>query len=199
LVAASLFGKEIYQPIEQVSTGNILRFENSDRATVFGAELEVQKDLSFVQALNHVSANANFAIIRSQVGLDPSRIGQLAQAGVFETNRRLQAQPDYTFNFSLIYDNDDVGLSYGAFYNVVGPLLYAASGNTSVSDVFQKPFATLDAFVSKSFFDGRISLTFRASNLLNSRAERYYDSPRREEYSSGGSGVSYSVSLGGEW
>ncbi len=199
LIAGSVFGKEIYRPIELLAGRDTVRFGNSNRASVYGAELEVQKSLAFIEPLKHVNVGANVAVIKSQVGLNATRIAQLQQRGIRTTNRRLQAQPDYTFNFNVVYDNKDVGLSYGIFYNIVGPLLYAAGGDTDTADVFQKPYAGLDAFVKKTFFDDRISLTLRASNILNSKIERFYDVPQRFLYSESTSGVSYSISLSGEW
>ncbi len=198
ILAAGLFAKEIYNAIERVQLGgSTFRFLNTPRGTVYGAELEFQKDLSYLEILNNFTFSGNLAIMRSAVSLTGPRLGQKIKEGI--TTRRLQAQPDYTLNLNLIYDNDEVGLSYGILYNVTGPLLYSTSGVTAVEDIFQAPFASLDAFIKKSFFDDRFAVSFRASNILNSKSERYYDSPRRELYSKEGDGVTYSISIEGRW
>ena len=114
-------------------------------------------------------------------------------------DRSLQGQPEYTFNSSLTYDNKDYGLSAGVLLNVTGNLLYAVggkAGNRTTPDVFQRPFTSVDLYLSK-----RVSknweLNFRASNLLDSARQREYASG--VPYSITRNGTTYSFGISGKW
>lgn len=197
IIAASAFTKLIEDPIELNSRGGLLYFRNEDEGNLYGFELEAQKNLGFLdEAFEDISLQANYTALISSVEV---RVPSERRAAGLSTNRRLQGQPDYIFNFNMTYDNKDTGWFSGLFLNVTGELLYAVGGldDTSfVQDVFQKPITSLDFVISKKFAE-RWKLSFRAENLTNHRRERKYTSGAL--YEAYQSGTTYSLSLSGEW
>jgi hypothetical protein len=113
----------------------------------------------------------NYTYIASSVPIT----GQAANF-IDQTTRPLQGQPEYVINAGLNYDNDEYRFYAGLFYNVTGPLLYAAGspfvepGTTAVAsffpDVYQQPAPSLDFNLTQGLTDNW-KLTFRGKNLLN--------------------------------
>lgn len=204
LVAASFFSKSIDNPIEFVTLGSFDSFGNSKSGNLYGFELEVAKDLEFMGgAWNDVNILFNFTRLVSSVELIEGRSGsnpaQDRRVLGLPVSRRLQGQPDYIFNLSGTYDNENLGLFMGIFFNATGESLFATGGRFGTeftTDVFARARTSLDLAFGKTLGDNW-RMTIRAENLTNS--------PRLLEYASGGiysrarSGIKYSVSFTGEW
>lgn len=209
LIGVSFFAKRINKPIElslQSGSTDVIRYVNTQKGSVYGLELEFQRDLSFIgDPLRHFAIGANYSYIKSQAtrpefvtsGTDangnPATIPSL-----FGKSRRLQGQPDYIANFNLTYDNPEFPLSYGAFLNITGPQLYAVGGQRHDPDVFQKPFTTLDLGVTyKVAKNARMSL--RAQNVLNAELVRYYNNQGKPIHSTRKTGIGFSLSMTVDW
>jgi hypothetical protein len=76
----------------------------------------------------------------------------------------MQGQPNYIINAGLSYDDQERGFYAGLFYNVTGPLLYAAG--LDLPDLYEQPAPSLDFNLTQSFAQ-QWSITFRGKNLLN--------------------------------
>jgi hypothetical protein len=199
LVAVNFFAKTIANPIEQVNLGLFNTARNEDGASLYGFEVEMFKNLGdIVPVFNDWTFGLNYGYVFSKVDLIPFN-EQLRRDAGLPTDRPLQGQPEYTFNASVTYDNKDLGASAGILLNVTGNLLYAVGGRVetrAIPDIYQLPFTSLDAYLSKKVFENW-ELGIRVSNLL--------DEPRRREYGSGvpfavtTAGTIYSVSLTGKW
>ncbi len=201
VIAVSAFTKRIENPIElsqfQLAESIFIRPENFPEAVVYGLEFEFQKNLDqHSELLRDFSFGTNFAYIISTVALDPVTIQTNQNFGIDGTTRRLQDQPDYTFNFNLTYNNEELGLEWGVLYNITGPRIFLVGG-AGQTDVFELPAGDLDMFIRKKFGD-HFSVTLRAGNLINP--------VRRREYSLGGAtyeefraGRSYSLSAKYDW
>ena len=211
LLGVSFFAKRIQKPIElsqeSGSAGDVVRYVNSEEGSVYGMELEFQRDLSFItESLRHVAIGANYSYIRSQatrpdfVGntIDPDTGLPEGIPSLFGRSRRLQGQPDYIVNFNLTYDNPEQPLSFGAFLNVTGPQLYAVGGRPEDPDVFQEPYTTLDLGVGYRL-GKRAKLAFRAQNVLNAELRRYYNNQGRPVHSTRQTGVGFSLSMSVDW
>lgn len=208
LLGVSFFAKRINKPIElSQESGNvdIIRYVNSVEGSVYGLELELQRDLGFIgEPLRHFSLGANYSYIQSQATRpdfvttggtveDPATVPSL-----FGKSRRLQGQPDYIVNFNLTYDNPEYPLSYGAFLNITGPQLFAVGGRPEDPDVFQEPFTTLDLGVTyKVAKNARMSL--RAQNVLNAQVTRYFNNQGRPIHSTRQTGIGFSLSMTVDW
>ena len=169
VLAVSLFYKNIDRPIEQqiVDQGGEQYFEyiNNPNGTLWGAEFEARKRLDQVASfLKNFSANFNFTYIQSEVALTQAQIKQKTDIGLNETTRPMQGQPTYIINAGLSYDDQERGFYAGLFYNVTGPLLYAAG--LDLPDLYEQPAPGLDFNLTQSFAE-QWSITFRGKNLLN--------------------------------
>jgi len=169
VLAFSLFYKDIQKPIEQTiaQTGNTQFFQyiNNPNGTLWGAEFEARKRLDQCHAyLKNFAINFNFTYIQSEVALTAEQIRNNEAVGIGETTRPMQGQPTYIINSGLSYDDQERGFYAGLFYNVTGPLLYAAG--LQLPDLYEQPAPSLDFNITQSFAD-QWSLTFRGKNLLN--------------------------------
>ena len=95
---------------------------------------------------------------------------QKVTAGVPGDTRPLQGQPEYVLNAGLNYDKPEHRFYAGLFFNVSGPLLYAAGGGTSqadfVPDAYAQPFPALDFNITQGITE-EWKMTLRGKNLLN--------------------------------
>jgi TonB-dependent receptor len=169
VLAFSLFYKDIQKPIEQTiaQSGNTQFFQyiNNPNGTLWGAEFEARKRLDQCHAyLKNFAINFNFTYIQSEVALTAEQIRNNEAVGIGETTRPMQGQPTYIINSGLSYDDQERGFYAGLFYNVTGPLLYAAG--LQLPDLYEQPAPSLDFNITQSFAD-QWSLTFRGKNLLN--------------------------------
>ncbi len=195
----SFFAKQIKNPIENVNLGVFDTVRNDLGASLYGFEIEAFKKLGNLhESLEPFTIGLNFGKVISDVELRQSNRDLRSSAGL-STERPLQGQPDYTFNFNVSYDSKEHGLNAAILLNVTGPLLYQVGGNLGtvfVPDVYQRTYTSLDVSVSKELFDGW-KLNVRASNLLNSARERYY--PNDVPASVLKFGTVYSIGLSKEW
>ena len=169
VLAFSLFYKDIQKPIEQTiaQSGNTQFFQyiNNPNGTLWGAEFEARKRLDQCHTyLKNFAINFNFTYIQSEVALTAEQIRNNEAVGIGETTRPMQGQPTYIINSGLSYDDQERGFYAGLFYNVTGPLLYAAG--LQLPDLYEQPAPSLDFNITQSFAD-QWSLTFRGKNLLN--------------------------------
>ena len=184
LVALSLFYKRFIDPIEQVlysSTSNdpIQSFINANSARNYGIELELRKQLGFIaDYLNNFSFVGNLSLIKSKVQFENKSInGESFQ----ETERPLQGQADYIFNFGLYYDNYDFGLNSSIVYNKVGTRI-SKVGTSDVGNIIEKPVDLIDFSIAKKLFDS-FSLKFAAKDLLNQERKFIQQAPGMDRIS----------------
>ena len=93
-----------------------------------------------------------------------------------DRERNLQGQAPFLLNFGLDYNNSDIGLQTGLFFNVQGETLEVV-GIGLVPDVYTKPFEILNFTLNKSFGENkRSSVDLKVSNILGSDRESAYQS-----------------------
>nr|WP_321221538.1 TonB-dependent receptor [uncultured Psychroserpens sp.] len=182
MFAISGFYKGFTDAIEQqffVNAPTQLTVGNLGDANVIGAELEVRQRLGFItEGLNDLKINANVSIIKSELTMSDDEFqGRLASARDGETidkKRDLQGQAPYLINVGLDYNNDDIGLQTGLFFNVQGKTLEVV-GIREVPDVYTKPFNSLNFTLNKTFGENEnTSIDLKVSNILgNSRISEY--------------------------
>jgi hypothetical protein len=191
VLAASLFYKELQDPIELVSfftSGhNFVQPVNYQRGEVRGAEVEARFPLgSLAEALEGLAIGANYTVIDSQVEVPEVEQEGLTKYGLDEPTRRLQGQPEDLFNASVSYDNEDLGISTGLFYNVVGETLLtgAAAGESGgVPSSFETSYRTLDFTYAQKLIRGKtdLSITLKAKNILQPERLSVYSTPDDQE------------------
>jgi outer membrane receptor protein involved in Fe transport len=155
---AAVFYKKFNDPIQLVVFDSIspnnFQPKNTDDTNVYGFEMEVSKNLSFISSsLNNFSFSSNFSVVKSEmplIGLAPFMInGNLGYANeIFEAN---------------------------IIYNVQGKRL-SVVGAGRIEDVYELPFQSLNLRLNRKFGkEKRNNLSFTVDNILGSQRKRTYD------------------------
>jgi hypothetical protein len=175
LFVVGLFGKHIKNPIERLfianasSGGQIVTYDNSKSAVLFGAELEILLPLNKISAvLNNFSWGFNTSIMKTKVEVD------LVKNEIENSkSRALQGASDWLINSDLKYDfkfNEDMKNTISLVYSVSGERIYAV-GTAGIDHIYEKPFHKLD-FVWSSKFSKNIEVKFAVDNILNPSFKR---------------------------
>ena len=163
-VSAAIFYKDMDKPIERVvqpasgTAGNSRTFDNAESAELYGVEIEGKKEFQLGEDYSRsffVALNAS--LIESEV----QRLG--------EESRKLQGQPDYTFNLVLGYDDIARGHQLTLLLNQNGESIkdVGIQGN---ADVIEEPRLDINVIYRYDLSD---SFTLRAkiNNMLNDDVE----------------------------
>ncbi len=183
MVAISGFYKSFTDPIEltffQSAVDNITP-QNLGSADVYGIEIELRKNLAFLSSsLENLKFNINTSFIESQlkIGVDELTLRQNT-ARVGETvshTRELQGQSPFLINVGLDYDNSDIGVQAGLFYNVQGKTLEVVGGINP--DVYTMPYNSLNFTFNKTLGkEKKAAINIKISNLLGDTKESVYQS-----------------------
>lgn len=179
--ALSSFYKSFKDPIElsfiRRAYGQYTPLNLGD-ATVFGGEIEVRKNLGFINGLDNINFNVNFSLIESQQEYSEDeregRLDNLREGETLDDTRQLQGQSPYLINVGLNYE--DNGWNGGLFYNSQGKTLQIV-GAGDVADVFTLPFHNVKLNLSKSFGEKNNStISLKFENLLDDDIESVYQS-----------------------
>jgi TonB-dependent receptor len=165
------FYKNFKDPIEfrldpgSNSDRRLYFYQNASNANTYGAELEIRKNLDFLNKGNKLLSNmtvfGNFTYLFSDVSFpDASSAGQTVSS-----NRPIQGQSPYLINAGVQYSSDKL-FNMTLLYNKIGPRL-GLVGNNDFPDIYEKPRNLLDFQLSKRIMkkQGELKLTF--SDLLN--------------------------------
>ncbi|GGD19307.1 TonB-dependent receptor [Flavobacterium orientale] len=168
-----VFYKKFDNPIEfilpVVSQQRRMRYNNSESATLYGAELEVRKSFKEefkIGFFSDLSLNLNASYIFSEVDLGS---GALAQ----QQNRALQGQSPYVVNLALGYDNKENGWNGNLIFNRFGDRIYAVGGDIFPT-IFEVARNQLDFTISKSF--EKVTYKVGIANLLDDKFQFFQDS-----------------------
>lgn len=154
-VSLALFYKRFNDPIEwtyTVTGGTELTYsyENAHKATNYGVELEIRKNLDFI-GLRNLSWSFNGALIKSEV--------KFAE-GSLEKDRPMQGQSPYLINTGLFYQHSRTGTSAGILYNRIGKRIVGVgrSSNTTggndtntVPNSYEMPRNSIDLTFGQKF------------------------------------------------
>lgn len=165
-ISVALFYKDLENPIERVlqpasgTAGNSRTFQNADSAELYGAEVDGRKDFALDEAATRSMFLAlNASVIDSEIDL---------QSG---SSRKLQGQPDYTFNLVLGYDD------YASRYRQEVTALINQSGETIVDvglvdqpDIIEEPRLSVDLNY-KFYLSDAFVIKAKVGNLLNADVE----------------------------
>ncbi len=184
MFAISGFYKDFTDPIEQaffLQAPTQLTVDNLGSAKVYGVEFEVRQRLGFIsEGLNNLKFNANMSFIKSELTMSDdefeSRTLAARDGESIGRERDLQGQAPFLLNFGLDYNNSDIGLQTGLFFNVQGETLEVV-GIGLVPDVYTQPFESLNFTLNKSFGEKKSSsIDLKVSNILGSERESAYKS-----------------------
>jgi outer membrane receptor for ferrienterochelin and colicin len=180
--AFSTFYKDFTDPIElsfiRTAEGQFTPL-NLGNATVFGAEVEVRKNLGFLTSiLKNFNATLNVSIIESRQNYsedeEANRRDTLRDGETLDDTRPLQGQSPYLVNAGLVYESEN-NFRIGAFFNVQGRTLQIV-GSGDIPDVYTLPFNSLNITANKTF-GGKLKQTigFKIENLLGDDVESEYE------------------------
>ncbi len=181
-LALSGFYKSFTDPIEltysEADPDNYIP-QNLGDAHVFGVELEWRKDLDFL-GMPKFRISSNISLIESFQKFAESekrlRTLGLREGETLEEGRPLQGQSPLLVNTSLNYNNEELGLETGLFYNVQGKTLEVV-GTGFFPDVYTQPFHSLNFTCSKNLDKkGNMTLSFKVTNILDEVKQSRFES-----------------------
>ena len=162
-----IFYKTLDNPIEDTqlpsSSLPIYSFQNSQKATMYGIELDGRKNLDFIHtSMSNYYVSGNFTYTYSDVTVTPE------QAKVLSTNhRQLQGLSPTVINLAFSYEKSDRSITLA--YNKMGARirkLGMRDANLINPDYMENPAAVLDAvWIEK--FDNDFNLKMKLGNLLD--------------------------------
>jgi TonB-dependent receptor len=176
------FYKYFNNPIENVMNGQTnldqLRFgySNAASAQAIGAELDIRKNLSFIndaEWLENLIVGANITYVKSTVDVSNLNNNTGGNGGVL-SDRPLQGQSPYLLNFSLLYTEPKTGISASALYNRIGDRIFIV-GSGQVRGAWEKGRDVIDLQISKKVLKNKGEVKFTVSDLLNQSTVFYQD------------------------
>lgn len=194
MFSVSGFYKYFNNPIEIVSfdvAPNEIKPINAGEASILGIELEVRKNIAFLNNdKQNLALGANYTYVKSRIDMTKVLIDkgtekvqeftirqENARTGeTIDKYRPMFGQSPYIVNAFLNYTNNPLGLNANISYNVQGKRL-AVIGIGSLPDVYEQSFHNLSLKVSKKFGkDNKWAYNVNIQNILNDTRERLYES-----------------------
>lgn len=190
VLSIGVFAKTFDRPIERVESATSgayqANFQNAQRATNLGVELEARKGLGFLGSrFEKFSGFTNVTVMQSSVTLDT-----LAGLSVTDVKRRLVGQAPFVLNTGLSYSSLSGATNATLLYNVVGDRIFAA-GVAPLPNIVEKSRNVVD-FSLRFPILGSMSGRIDARNLLDARYRYMQGNLEREGYDAG---RSFSVGL----
>ena len=177
ILSAGLFYKMFNYPIELVDNPKAqnpeLKWENVERADVYGLEFEFRKQLDFWNFSRDFQFGFNFSYIYSAVDIDSIELSAIRATDPNATfTRPMAEQSPYIVNAFLGYNNEKSGLDINLVYNVTGPkIIINVKGGTP--DIFAQPFNSLNMVANKTVSEHFI-IGMKINNLLNESYSELY-------------------------
>lgn len=189
-INASVFYKHFTNTIELTSmaAGGVPQFlyNNSGKAYLAGAEIEVRKNFGFAsKKLEDLVFVANLSYIYSRVDLR-----NVKNNNSDEQMRPMQGQSPYIVNLGLNYMHSKTGTGASLLYNHVGQRLYA-TGEVGNPAWYEHWRPLLDFQISQKFWKDRGMVRFTISDLIASKSIFYQNAEpgKNREYNKGSDAV----------
>ncbi len=189
ILSASIFYKHFNKTIEPYvlipSSQMEIYTRNYDQAQNIGAEIEIRKNLGFINDGNRFLRNltfyTNLAFIKSRVtGNDTSTFGVIT-----EIDRPLSGQSNYVINGGLSYAAMQGKLNVNVLYNRIGQRITLVGAidpsHKLLGNVWEMPRNVLDAQVAYNI-SKRSELKLNVKDLLNAKYMFYFDQNRNDKF-----------------
>lgn len=183
MLSFTVFGKYIVDPINQItlaSATNDISFVNSgDWGTVFGAEVEVKKDVfDFDNGASVLSVGGNAAYMHTNQEIDPEKVSNETRYSLNTTDDRVAftGASDFIANADVSYSrrwSNQSNIMATLVYNYYSDRIYAL-GNLGKGNQIDQGVSILD-FILKYKVNRRFGIDASAKNLLNPTYERIQD------------------------
>lgn len=170
IFSAGVFYKYFSKPIEQLFNegsggASTFTYQNPDKATTYGVEVEMRKKLDFIGGMKNFTLQANGAYIYSRV-----------KDARFNVDRSLQGQSPFVINMGLLYDVEKLGLNATILYNQIGNRIYLVgdiSAGAGSPDIYEASRPLLDFQVAKKVLKSKGEVRLNVSDILN-RTQYFY-------------------------
>lgn len=179
-LSVAAFYKVIDDPIERVlqlasgTAGNSRTFQNGNQADIYGIEFDGRRDFDLNTAGSRsIFVALNASLIESEIELDGGE------------RRKLQGQPDYTFNLAVGLDDyaGDIRQEVTLLINQSGETIVDV-GLSGLPDVVEEPRFDLDLNY-KAFLTESLVFKAKAGNLLDETVEFTQGGQVFQEYKQG--------------
>lgn len=175
MFAITGFAKYLQDPIERLfmqsagSGGLVISYDNSKKAVLYGAELELLVQLSRIsEFLSKFSVGFNTSLMATKATIDKVKnSAEVASLGDKDT-RKLQGASPWLINADVRYDSDFSNKWKSTMtlaYNVYGERIYAV-GTNGLDSYYEKPFGKLD-FIWNNKIGSKWEVKFGVENILN--------------------------------
>ncbi len=178
LISVGVFYKNILDPIARIEAGGAgttLSYYNIGKdATVFGAELEVKKDLfktDGVNGENVLSAGANISYLHSDQKLSLEGKKFVKSSDQMEGASPLLINADLTYKLFM----KNVELTPSVVFNYFSDRIYSY-GINDFQNIMEKGVPRLD-FVAQSLINKKIGVNLKIENILNPDRQLSRDIP----------------------
>ncbi len=177
IISASLFYKYFDKPVERFfelsNPSNTVEYRNVYSAIARGFELDLRKNLGFINQsssfLKNLVFSGNFTYLKGDLTIAVTRKNQNIPIDdtfyLVERKRPIQNLTPYIINVGLAYQVENWGLNLA--FNRSGRKII----NGGIDDViiqYENPRSILDFQFNARLFRKKIEMRFNASNLLNS-------------------------------
>ena len=192
IIAFSTYFKQFNDPIIKAfdpiaANRDEIQFQNVDKATVYGVELEFRKRFDFIsEALYNLKLLSNFSYIYSVVDIpgseedENSEVGQILKWNPDKgTDRPFAGQSPFLVNLALNYADPDNGLDAILAFNIFGERLGVIAPSFR-PDIYEKPVPQLD-FSFKKTFNNTFGLKLSVQNILDPEIDRIVEYQGTEE------------------
>lgn len=181
LLSFTAFGKYILDPINEItlasSTNDISFINTGDSGYVYGAEIEVRKDIfNFDEEhSNKLSAGLNASYMQTHQDLDSDKIRKETNYNTNLTHdtSSFTGASDFLLNADVSYIKDfknDANIMATLAYSYNSDKLYALGVETK-GNLVDKSVGTLD-FILKTKLNKNLGIDFTIKNILNPAIER---------------------------
>ncbi|HMJ48158.1 MAG TPA: TonB-dependent receptor, partial [Ferruginibacter sp.] len=179
VITAGVFYKYFAKPIEQIYNeggggSSTFTFQNAQKASSYGIELEMRKKLDVVSALKNFTFQANAAYIKSRI-----------KDTALKIDRPLQGQSPYLLNVGLLYDLEEQGFNATMLFNMIGERIYLVgdkSAGAGTPDIYEAPRPLLDLQLAKKILKSKGEFKLNISDILN-RVQYFYQNADPEKNS----------------
>lgn len=166
-ISLAAFYKDFTDPIEWTYTMSggtdlIYSYQNASRATSYGLELDIRKDLSFM-GLRNFTLVFNGSLIKSRVKFDDRSL---------QRNRPMQGQSPYLVNLGIFYSN--AGWNAALQYNRIGRRLMGVGRSynkgeqlVNIPDSYEMPRNSLDLSASRQW--GHFEVKLGLKDIIGER------------------------------
>ncbi|WP_421940777.1 TonB-dependent receptor domain-containing protein [Pedobacter sp.] len=175
MIAVTGFAKYLQNPIERLflqsagSGGLQITYDNSKKAVIYGAELELLLQLSRIsESLSNFSVGFNTSLMYTQTTIDKVKNSSETAAIGDDNTRKLQGASPWLINADIKHETD-FGKKWKSTmtlaYNIYGERIYAV-GTNGLDNYYEKPFGKLD-FIWNNKIATKWDLKLGVENILN--------------------------------